>query len=80
MKPVKRTSEMTKSEISFWQRYCEHLIDLNYTGKVGSYLTFAGSDLFFHHFGLPFPSVIADKWSASLRVPRAPIPRNPQSR
>ena len=30
---------MTKSEISFWQRYCEQLIDLGYTGKVGSYLT-----------------------------------------
>ena len=30
---------MTKSEISFWQRYCEHLIDLGHTGKAGSYLT-----------------------------------------
>jgi len=39
MKPVKRTNEMTKSEISFWQRYCKRLIDLGHTGKKGSYLT-----------------------------------------
>ncbi len=30
---------MTKSEISFWQRYCERLIDLGHAGKAGSYLT-----------------------------------------
>ncbi|MDF7802038.1 hypothetical protein P4C99_21380 [Pontiellaceae bacterium B1224] len=39
MKSVKRADEMTKSEISFWEHCCEHLIDLNHTGKVGSYLT-----------------------------------------
>ena len=39
MKPVKRADEMTKGEISFWQRYCERLIDLGHTGKGGSYLT-----------------------------------------
>lgn len=39
MKPVKNANEMTKSEISFWQRYCERLIELGHTGKVGSYLT-----------------------------------------
>ncbi len=39
MKPVKRVDEMTKSEISFWQRYCERLIDLGHVGKEGSYLT-----------------------------------------
>ena len=39
MKPVKRTNEMTKGEIAFWQRYCERLIDLGHTGKTGSYLT-----------------------------------------
>ena len=39
MKPVKRADEMTKSEISFWQRYCEQLIDMNHAGKEGSYLT-----------------------------------------
>lgn len=39
MKPVKQANEMTKDEISFWQRYCETLIELKHTGKVGSYLT-----------------------------------------
>lgn len=39
MKPVKKANEMTRSEISFWQRYCERLIGLGHTGKVGSYLT-----------------------------------------
>jgi len=39
MKPVKNSREMIKSEISFWQRYCERLIELGHTGKAGSYLT-----------------------------------------
>ncbi len=39
MKPVKNANEMTKSEASFWQCYCERLVELGHTGKAGSYLT-----------------------------------------
>jgi len=69
MKPVKNANEMTKSETSFWQRYCERLLELGHTGKVGSYLTKWAQEFVYSLDGVRLKSVtqgVIRRWVEAL--------------
>ena len=69
MKPVKNANEMTKSETSFWQRYCERLLELGHSGKVGSYLTKWAQEFVYSLDGVRLKSVtqgVIRRWVEAL--------------